>query len=51
MLIEDFDLKVYKFIVTQIGTTGNGVWPTSGTFLTKISFWFNEKLSHHPLTK
>ena len=27
------------------------VWLTSSTFLTKISFCFNEKLSRHPLTK
>ena len=27
------------------------VWFTSDTFLTGISFYFNEKLSHHLLTK
>ena len=28
-----------------------GVWLTSNIFLTEISFYFNEKLSHHLLTK
>ena len=28
-----------------------GVWLNSSTFLTGISFYFNEKLPHHPLTK
>ena len=28
-----------------------GVWLTSSTFLTRIFFYFNEKLSHHPLMK
>ena len=38
--------KLELFLVIQ-----KRVWFTSSTFLTGISFCFNEKLAHHSLTK
>ena len=44
-------IYIWVMLVNAFREIVNKVWLTSSTFLTEISFYFNEKLSHHPLTK
>ena len=44
-------IYIWAMLINAFREIVNKVWLTSSTFLTEISFYFNEKLSHHPLTK